>query len=409
MKYIVFLGDGMADLPVPQLGGKTPLMTAHKPNMDRLARSGLAGLVTTVPAGLAPGSDTANMAVMGYDPKVYYTGRSPLEAISMSIDMQPDDIAFRCNMVTLSDEPEFAERRMLDYSADEIGSDEAARLIEMVNQNFSYPGIRFYPGKSYRHCMIWQKGPMESGLVPPHDILTRKIKDYLPVGTGAELLLSMMQESSVFLPRHPVNQARIRRQLKPANAIWIWGQGTRPQLPVLAERYRINGSVISAVDLVNGLGICAGLHVVDVPGATGNIHTNFPGKAQAAIDELARGQDYVYLHVEAPDECGHRAEVENKVKSIELIDQHIVGPVWDYLEKNRQETGEDYRLLLLPDHPTPLTLRTHTSDPVPFAIFSSDRRDHRPASAYDELSCQQTGYLLHKGHQLLERMIRTGF
>ncbi len=409
MKYIIFLGDGMADLPVPQLNGQTPLMVADKPHMDRIARSGLAGLVSTVPAGLAPGSDTANMAVMGYDPKVYYTGRSPLEAISMSIDLQPGDIAFRCNLVTLSEADCFSDRVMLDYSSDEIGSDEAARLIEQLNTAFADDEIRFYPGKSYRHCMVWKKGPLESGLVPPHDILTRQIGDYLPTGAGADRLLNMMKESSRFLAEHPVNKARVRRYLKPANTAWIWGQGTLPQLPVLADRYQIKGSVISAVDLVNGLGICAGLHVVDVPGATGNIHTNFEGKAEAAIHEFSRGQDYVYLHVEAPDECGHRAEVENKVKSIELIDQHIVGPVWEYLERQRQETGEDYRLLLLPDHPTPLTLRTHTSDPVPFAIYSSDRRDHLPAAAYDELSCEQTGYRLDQGHTLIELMIRRGF
>ena len=409
MKYIIFLGDGMADLPVPQLSGRTPLMAASKPHMDRIAQQGLAGLVTTVPAGLAPGSDTANMSVMGYDPKKYYTGRSPLEAISMSIDMQPGDVAFRCNLVTLSDDPDFMKKTMIDYSSDEIGSDEAARLIEVLNQQFADEAIRFYPGKSYRHCMIWKNGPLDLGLVPPHDILTQPIGDYLPVGTQAARITDLMKQSNTLLPDHPVNKARVKRRLKPGNTAWIWGQGTRPELPILADRYQVRGSVISAVDLVNGLGICAGLHVVDVPGATGNIHTNFEGKAQAAIDEFRRGQDYVYLHVEAPDECGHRAEIANKVKSIELIDHFIVGPVWDYLERQRKKTGEDYRVMVLPDHPTPLSLRTHTSDPVPFAIYSSDKRDSNPATAYDERSCEQTGYRVDHGHLLLEKMIKTGF
>lgn len=409
MKYIIFLGDGMSDLPVPQLGDRTPLMVAVKPNMDRLARQGFAGLVSTVPAGLAPGSDTANMSVMGYDPKRYYTGRSPLEAISMSIEMEAGDVAFRCNLVTLSEAAEYADRIMLDYSADEISSDEAARLIEIVNARFASESIRFYPGKSYRHCMIWKNGPLELGLVPPHDILTRRIGEHLPTGQGAELLLDMMSASAGFLPGHPVNKARSKRQLNQANSIWIWGQGTRPDLPDLSEVYHLKGSVISAVDLVNGLGICAGLRVVDVPGATGNIHTNFQGKAEAAVAEFERGQDYVYLHVEAPDECGHRAEIENKVRSIELIDQKIIGPVWQYLESHRQTVGEDYRILVLPDHPTPLALRTHTSDPVPFACFGSDQREHLPAAAYDEESCRQTGYYLEEGHELFARFVRDGF
>lgn len=409
MKYIIFLGDGMADLPVPQLGGQTPLMAAVKPHMDRLAREGLAGLVRTVPDGLAPGSDTANMSVMGYDPRQYYTGRSPLEAISMSIEMEPGDVAYRCNLVTLSEAAEYADRLMIDYSSDEIGSDEAARLIEVVNKHFADDEICFYPGKSYRHCMIWKKGPLDITLVPPHDILTRRIGEYLPTGDRAGRILQMMTGSAEFLPGHPVNQARLKRQLNPATSVWIWGQGTRPELPDLADMHHIRGSVISAVDLVKGLGICAGLHVVEVPGVTGNVHTNYTGKAQAAIDEFKRGQDYVYLHVEAPDECGHRAEIENKVRSIELIDRHIIGPVWDYLEARRLADGEDYRILVLPDHPTPLSLRTHTSDPVPFAFYGSDQQDRLAAGAYDESSCSRTGYFIEEGHQLFARFINGGF
>ena len=323
--------------------------------------------------------------------------------------MEPDDVAFRCNLVTLSDEANYADRIMLDYSSDEIGSDEAARLIEVINNAFANDEIRFYPGKSYRHCLIWKHGLKDMKLVPPHDILTRRIGDYLPSGEGADRLLQMMEKSITFLPDHPVNKARVKRQLRPASSIWIWGQGTKPQLPELAANYQLNGSVISAVDLIQGLGICAGLRVVEVPGATGNIHTNFDGKAQAAIHEFASGQDYVYLHVEAPDECGHRAEVDNKVRSIELIDQKIIGPVWTWLENNRQKTGEDYRILLLPDHPTPLTLRTHTGDPVPFVSYSSNGRDNLPAKAYDEENCCQTGYYLENGPELFDRFVRLGF
>jgi 2,3-bisphosphoglycerate-independent phosphoglycerate mutase len=419
MKHVIFLGDGMADLPVPQLQNRTPLMVAAKPHMDRMAAEGLAGMVRTVPAGLQPGSDTANMSVMGYDPARYYTGRSPLEAIGMAIEMEPGDVAFRCNMVTLSEEPagrdestpeeRFAARTMVDYSADEIGSDEAARLIEQLNEKFSDAQLRFYPGKSYRHCLIWKQGEQGMSLTPPHDILTRRVGAFLPAGPGSGRLKAMMVASTGFLPLHPVNRARVQRHLKPANAIWIWGQGTRPDLPDLASRLQLCGSVISAVDLVRGIGICAGLDIIDVPGATGNIHTNFAGKAQAAINELARGQNYVYLHVEAPDECGHRAEIDNKVRSIELIDEQIIGPIWTWLEAQRLATGEPYRLMVLPDHPTPLSLRTHTADPVPFACYSSDGRDRNPAAAYDEVSCAKTGYYLDEGHLLLTKLIQEGF
>jgi len=406
MKYIIFLGDGMADLPVPALSGLTPLQVAQKPHMDRIAREGLSGLVCTVPAGMTPGSDTANMAVMGYDPKRYYTGRSPIEAVSMSIEMEPGDIAFRCNLVTLTEEPVYAERIMVDHSSDEIASDEAARLIELINEKLSGDGIRFYPGKSYRHCMIWKGGPLDVRLMPPHDILTQKIEPYLPVGEGAERILSLLEKSAAILPDHPVSRARKRRGLNPANSIWIWGQGKRPELPNLSEMFGIRGSVISAVDLIQGLGICAGLHVVEVPGATGNIHTNFKGKAQAAIDEFERGQDYVFIHVEAPDECGHRAEIDNKVRSIELIDREVIGPVWEYLEAERLATGEDYRMLVMPDHPTPLMLRTHTSDPVPFALFSSDGHYYAPTSGYDEVRAKESDVYLEHGHQLFGRIIR---
>ena len=427
MKYVIFLSDGMADLPLEELGGMTPMMRAHKPHMDRMAREGFAGMIRTIPDSVPPGSDTANMSVMGYDPVRYYTGRSPIEAVSMSIDLESGDVAFRCNLVTLSEADAYGQRVMADYSADEIGSDEAARIIETVNARFAADHIRFYPGKSYRHCMVWQNGPSILETTPPHDILTRRIGDYLPAGDGADRLLAIMRDSVDLLSDHPVNRARTARGLRPANAVWIWGQGTRPELPRIADTFGLRGSVISAVDLVNGLGICAGLHVVEVPGITGNIHTNFAGKGQAAIEEFRRGQDYVYLHVEAPDECGHRAETDNKVLSIEKIDQEIIGPVWAYLEKNRQLTGEDYRMLSLPDHATPISLRTHTRQPVPFALYDSAAAmdvGNTPAAgrsasliggtaankafhadAYDEVHCDMTGLRIDEGHTLFRRFI----
>jgi len=396
----------MADLPVPELNGLTPLQVADKPEIDRIARQGLCGFVNTIPAGLAPGSDTANMAVMGYDPRRYYTGRSPLEAISMSIEMEPDDIAFRTNLVTLSEGDTYEERVMLDHSSDEILSNDAARLIELINDHLAEGDIRFYPGKSYRHCLIWKNGPLDVRLVPPHDILGQKITEYLPVGDQAERILQLQKASARLLPEHPVSKSRASRGLNAANSIWIWGQGKRPELPNLSESFGIKGSVISAVDLIQGIGICAGLHVVDVPGATGTIDTNYKGKARAAINEFQRGQDYVFIHIEAPDESGHRAEVDNKVKSISLIDQEILKPIWEHLEESRLSTGENYRLLVLPDHPTPLTLRTHTGDPVPFALYSSDSRYHAPTSGYDEIRARESGVYLDEGFRLFGKFIK---
>lgn len=408
MKYVVFLGDGMADLPLPQYDNKTPLMLANKPNMDKIAAS-FAGMVKTVPDELAPGSDTANMSVMGFDPVKYYSGRSPLEAVSMGIKLLDDDIAFRCNLVTLSNSEETDNIMMMDYSSDEITSEEAAVLIEDLNRQLSSELISFHAGKSYRHCIVWHGGPLDMKLTPPHDILTQKIKTYLPSGNGSDLLMDLMMRSREILADHPINRNRISRGLNPANSIWIWGQGTRPQLPLISDVYGINGAVISAVDLIFGLGICAGMELIEVEGATGNIHTNFAGKAQAAIDALSRGQDYVYLHLEAPDECGHRAEIENKIKSIELLDSEIIYPVWQYLEDNKDKTGEDYRIMVLPDHPTPLALRTHTSEPVPFAIYSSDQTLKMPAASYDEKACSKTGIHIDPGHELFGKFIKGVF
>lgn len=400
MKYVVVLGDGMADHPVAELGHRTPLQCARKPNIDRLAKLGEVGMVKTVPEGMPPASDVANLSVMGYDPKKYYTGRSPLEAVSIGIELAETDVAFRCNLVTLSDDGDYADKTMLDYSSDEISTAEAKTLIGEIGRRFGTSEIAFYPGISYRHCMVWKNGPVKCGLTPPHDISLKGIREHLPKGETNKILLRMMRDSFGVLKDHSVNAARRARGLKPANSIWLWGEGRRPAIPAFYEKYRLKASVISAVDLLKGLGICAGMRSIDVEGATGNIHTNFAGKAAAALRELETGQDFVYLHVEAPDECGHRHEIDGKVKSIELIDEQVVGPLLDGLKK----LG-DYRMLVMPDHPTPLALRTHTSDAVPFLIFQSGAERASGVSSFDELQAKATGLYLEIGHQMMGRFL----
>lgn len=399
MKYIVFLGDGMADRPVPELGGKTPLEVAQKPEMDALAQQGEVGMVRTVPEGMPPGSDTANLSVMGYDPKIYYSGRSPLEAVSMGIDLGPGDLTFRCNLVNLSDTEDYADATMVDYSSDEIPTEESAQLIEALQREFNHAPIELYPGISYRHCLVWRGGQGGGQLTPPHDISGRPIREYLPKGSNSEALLSLMERSRAILRDHPVNRARQARGLRPANSCWFWGEGTKPALSSFSEKYGLQGAVISAVDLIKGIALCAGLESIDVPGATGNVHTNFEGKAQAAIDALER-VDFLYLHVEAPDEAGHRHEVENKVRAIELIDQKLIRPVLGAL----RQKGEPFRVLLLPDHPTPLTIRTHTADPVPFVLYRSDMA-RNGVQRYTEASAAQTGLFVPQGHTLLDRLL----
>jgi 2,3-bisphosphoglycerate-independent phosphoglycerate mutase len=417
MKYIVILGDGMADYPVPQLNNKTPLQYAKKPNMDYMASRGMFGLVKTIPDELAPGSDVANLSVMGYDPLKHYTGRSPLEAISMGIELGVNDVAFRCNLVTLSEESDYSDKSMIDYSSDEISTEEGAQLIEAVNNHLECMNINFYPGISYRHCMVWRNAPHDYKLTPPHDISGRKIREYLPEGRDADILLQLMQKSYEILKSHKVNIDRVQRGLRPANSIWFWGYGTKPSMPGFYEKYQLKGSVISAVDLVKGLGICIGLKPINVEGATGNINTNFRGKADAALKELKSGQDFVYIHIEAPDECGHRYEIENKVKAIELIDQHIVG----YLLKGLEGMG-DYKILLLPDHPTPLSLRTHTAEPVPFIIYNPSSIISNPSSgtiinnpgnmsvtmvtSYSEIEAEKSGVFIEPGHSLMDLFIK---
>lgn len=398
MKYIVMLGDGMADYPVESLGGKTPLQVAVKPHIDRLAKYGEMGMVKTVPDGMKPGSDVANLAAMGYDPGSCYTGRSPLEAVSIGIEMNDTDVAFRCNLVTLSDEPEYAEKTMVDYSSGEITTAEAAKLIEAVDAAFRTEEILFYPGISYRHCMIWHHGPVGLDLTPPHDISDRKITQYLP---GNPVILDLMRRSYDILKDHPVNQDRIARGLNPANSIWLWGEGTRPGVSRFETTYGVKGSVISAVDLIKGIGLCAGMKVIEVEGATGNIDTNFRGKGEAALKTLLEGQDLVYIHVEAPDECGHHGDLEGKIRSIELIDSQIVGPLLEGLE----QAGEDYAILVMPDHPTPVSIKTHIADPIPYLLYRSGTKEESGADTYNEVTAAATGRFLPQGYRLMNRLL----
>ena len=402
MKYLVILGDGMADYKVDELGGKTPLECAHKPCIDYMAKHGETGHVKNVPPTLSPGSDVANLAAMGYDPVKYYSGRSPLEAVSVGVDMKDTDIIFRCNLVTVSDEEDYAEKTVVDHSSDEITTEEARELIAAVNEAFADDKFSFYPGVSYRHIMVWDNGPYDFTLTPPHDILEQKVKDYIPKGEGSELIYDMMVKSYDILNNHPVNIARAERGLRKANSIWIWGEGKKPLLSDFKEQYGLKGTVISAVDLIKGIGMCAAMNVVEVEGATGNVHTNFKGKADAALKAIADGSDYVYIHMEAPDECGHRHEIENKVKSIELIDEKVVAYIKEALDRD----GVDYRMLILPDHPTPLKLRTHTRDSVPYIIYDSTDEKTNDVTMYSEDEAKKSGILIEEGHKLMERFIK---
>lgn len=401
MKYVVVLYDGMADYPVPALGGKTPMMVAKKPNFDRMAKHGTVGLVRTVAAGLTPGSDVANLSVMGYDPCLYYTGRSPLEAVSMGIDLSDTDVALRCNLVTLSDEEDYSEKTMVDYCAGDISSEEAAEIIKTVEEKLGNDIFAFYSGVSYRHCLVWHGGKTEIGkLTPPHDISGRKIGGYLNKNPDAAGLLELMEKSCEILKDHPVNLKRISEGKRPANAIWLWGQGSRPSLPLFEKLYGVKGSVISAVDLLKGIGICAGMNTPDVEGATGYIDTNFEGKAQKAVEELENGSDFVYIHIEAPDECGHRNEPENKVKAIELIDSRVLPIVLEALEKY-----DDYKVMILPDHPTPIVTGTHASDPVPFMIYHKKDEKDSGVDSINEETASKTGIFIEEGPSLMGRFL----
>ena len=403
MKYLVLIPDGMADERVSALGNRTPMEAANKPCMDALCARSTVGLVSNVPVGMVPESDTANMAILSFDPKIYSRGRSPLEALSMGLDMKPDETAYRCNVVTVSDGDEpYEQKIMLDHSADEITTAEADELIRALEAHFGTEDRHFYTGVSYRHCILWKNGNDTYDFSRPHDIIGRTIAEYLPreEDGGAEFR-RLMKESYEILNHHPVNEARRARGLKPANSAWLWSPGKKPRLPDFSEKWGVSGTVISAVDLIKGIGLCAGMQSIDVEGATGNVHTNYDGKAAAAIRAFRDGSDFVYVHVEGPDECGHRAEIDNKVLSIELIDQKILAPVYAYL----QSTGEDFKIMVLPDHPTPLAIRTHSSAPVPFFIYDSTA-EAEGVDTFSEAGAATTGLYVPDGYTLLERVIR---
>lgn len=391
MKYVILLGDGMADHPITSLGGKSPLQAANKPNMDSVASEGRSGLVRTVPDGLPPGSDVANLSVLGYDSQQYYSGRAPLEAAAMGVHLAKDDIAFRCNFVTVN------KGRMEDYSAGHITSDEGRELVKSLKPLM--PGERLYPGVSYRNLLVLKAGA-ETVCTPPHDIMDQPIRDYLPRGQDSELLTELMEATRPVLASHPVNDKRIADGKRPANMIWLWGQGPAPRMPTFQDRFGIRGAMISAVDLLKGIGTYAGLEVIDVPGATGDIDTNYAGKVQAALGAL-KHLDFVYLHIEAPDEAGHGGDVEQKVLAIELFDKNIVGPVI----RGLKASGDDWRVLLLPDHATPISLRTHTREPVPFAMMGTGIGPDGVKS-FDEEAAMRGGCGLVEGAVLLDMLLR---
>ena len=400
MKYLLLLADGMADYKYDILDGKTVLQYAHTPNMDKLAPLSQLGTARTVPEGYPPGSDVANLAVMGYDPRRYYTGRSPLEAVSLGVTMDDQDLSLRCNLVTLSSEENYADKVMLDYSAGEISSAESAQLIDAVRSALGNAAFNFHAGISYRHLLLWKNALGKSlQLTPPHDISDRKIGASLPQGSDAQVLLQLMQASQAVLAKHPVNLARIEKGLNPANSIWLWGEGSRPAMDSFASKYGLQGSVVCAVDLVKGLGICAGLTPVQVEGATGAIKTNFAGKARAALDELKRGQDFVYLHIESPDEAGHQGDMEAKIWAIEQIDQHVLG-----LILNEIDDFDDLRLLIMPDHPTPITIKTHSSDPVPFMLYDKNHPRTSSARQFNEITAGE-GIFFEDGYKLMDYFI----
>jgi 2,3-bisphosphoglycerate-independent phosphoglycerate mutase len=388
MKYVILIGDGMSDNAIEELDGRTPLEVAHTPNLDSLAASGKFGLYATVPSGYPPGSDVANLSVLGYDPRKYYTGRAPLEAASIGVKLEEGDVAFRCNLVTLIEKD--GSVIMDDYSAGHISTEEAAEIIKKLDRVLATQGVRLYPGTGYRHLLVWKNAPKgKLKTVPPHDISDKKIDAFLPEGDGAEKLLSLMELSQEVLLGHNVNKDRVGAGKKPASSIWLWGQGTVPSMPTLKERFGVDGAIISAVDLMKGIGIYAGLEVLKVPGVTGYLDTNYEGKVGYALSVLEH-KDFVVVHVEAPDEAGHKGNLKHKLQAIEDFDEKIVGPVLKGLEK----FGE-FRVLALPDHPTPIALKTHTSDPVPFAMCTDGMlRAGRGSARFTEKEAAETGCLV---------------
>ena len=403
MKYLIVVPDGSADNPIAELGGKTPLEVAKLPTMDMLASKGEIGTVRTVPEGISPGSDSANLSVMGYDPRRYLTGRSPLEAAAIGVDMLDTDVSFRANFITIdpAGKENYEDFIVRDHAAGDITTEECEELLKVINERFADENLYFHTGTGYRHCMILKKdhphAHTEYKCVPPHDILDRPAGEYLPKGRSADFLIDMMKESYELLKDHPVNKARIAAGKNPANSLWIWGQGTRPELPNFCEKFGVKATVVSAVDLIRGIGTFAGMHVVDVEGADGTINTNYEGKVAKAIEEYKRGQDMIYMHIEGTDECSHQGNLEAKMRCAEYIDGRIVKPLYEYLKS----TGEDFRILIVPDHRTPLEIRTHSSDPVPFVIYDSrhelpvdERRQFNERAAYEAKNHIEEGYTL---------------
>ena len=401
MKYVVVLGDGMADWKIEALGNKTCLEAANTPNLNRIAPLSEVGLCKTVPEGLKPGSDVANMSVLGFNPNKFYTGRSPLEAVSMGINLKATDVTVRCNLVTLSEDEPYENKIMVDYSAGEITTDEASELINFLKQKFDDEKYTLYAGISYRHCLVVQNGKVGNNLTPPHDISDKKITDNLPKGECGEIYLDFMKRSYELLKNHPVNLKRIKEGKKPANSIWLWGEGTKPALSDFKEERGLKGGIISAVDLVMGIGMLADMKIIQVEGITGNYETNFAGKANAAVDELLNGLDYVYIHMEAPDECGHHGDYKNKVYSIEQIDNIVVKTIIDRFT----EAGEDFAMLVCPDHPTPCAIKTHLSDPIPYLLYTNVKNLSNGAKRYTEDEAKATGEYVPEGYKLIEKLI----
>ena len=401
MKYVVVLCDGMADYPVPALGGKTPMMCADKPHIDALAKKAEVGLVRTVAPGMKPGSDVANMSVLGFDPTKYYTGRSPLEAASIGVDLKDTDVTLRTNLVTLSDEENYEDKTMVDYCAGDISTEEAAEIMRDVQAHFGNSEFSFYPGVSYRHCLVWANGTTDLGdMTPPHDISGRVIGEYLSKSENAKKLVQMMKDSYALLKDHPVNKKRVSEGKRPANSIWLWGEGKKPMLPSFYDTFGLKGAIVSAVDLLKGIGKCAKMETPQVEGATGYIDTNFEGKAEAAVQALKNGCDFAYIHLEAPDECGHRNEPENKVKAIEMIDSRVLPIVLQGLE----EIGEDYKVMILPDHPTPIVTQTHASDPVPYLIYHKNA-EQQGVDTINEETAKATGVFIDHGPDIMKHFL----
>ena len=401
MKYIVVLGDGMADWKIDSLGGKTCLEEADTTTLNKLAPRSEVGLCKTVPDGMKPGSDVANMSVLGFNPKDFYTGRSPLEAVSMGIDLADTDVTLRCNLVTLSEEEKYEDRTMVDYSAGEITTEEAAVLISFLKSRLDNERFTLYPGISYRHCLVVKNGVTGHDLTPPHDISDRKITEHLPKGELGNVYLEMMKRSAELLKDHPVTLKRISEGKRPANSIWLWGEGTKPALSPFEKERGLKGGIISAVDLVKGIGMLAGMKIIDVEGATGNYDTNFKGKAEAAARALIGGLDFVYIHMEAPDECGHHGDFVHKVYSIEQIDKVVIPTLMEKL----QASGMDFTMLVTPDHPTPCACKTHVSEPVPYLIYSSKKNLGNGAARYTEDEAAKTGQYVADGYKLIERLL----